>query len=152
MTDSAYLDRLHSIATKFRGAIELAPPAALGITFERFPRGACGGATPLLGTYLLELGEEAFDYVLGERPRSNGQPGMESHAWLCRNDIVIDITADQFQEALEMPVIVAPAPTPFHQTFTWKNEHVADYRIYGGYAGAVLAAAYSRIKTIIAAG
>jgi hypothetical protein len=53
MTNSARLERLRAVATRFRSAIELTPAATLGITFEAFPHGACGDATPLLGTHLL---------------------------------------------------------------------------------------------------
>jgi hypothetical protein len=76
--------------------------------------------------------------------------GMQSHAWLQQDSAVIDITADQFPGVTER-IIVANAPTAFHLTFSSKVEHVADFRLYDGYAGAALAAAYARIKSVLEA-
>jgi len=61
------LDQVKQLATAFREAIERCNSERLGISFENFPRGSCGDASPLLGTYLIEQGAGTFMYVCGER-------------------------------------------------------------------------------------
>lgn len=78
--------------------------------FQPFPRGWCGCVSRVLGAFLVEkYPEEKFDYVCGRR---NG-----THAWIEHNGIVLDITADQFEDCNE-PIIVKPYKESFfHQTF-----------------------------------
>lgn len=102
---------------------------------------------PLLGAYLKEHGLGTFAYVLGHRPDGN-HPDRQpfSHAWLRQDDIVVDITADQFDDA-PASVIVA-TDSPWHKAFDGQVQHEADYRVFDGYAGASLEAAYETISKI----
>jgi hypothetical protein len=131
-------DRLLKLASDFRAAIERCPREGLPITFERFPHGSCGDAALLLAKYLERNAHTGFVYVLGMRDQ-------RSHAWLQRDDLVIDITADQFEDQ-DQPVIVARVST-WHSTFTVEPEdqHHADFTLYDAATAATLAQAYHAI-------
>lgn len=137
---------IREAATRFRRAIEACPPAALGAPFEDFPHGACGDATPLLGTYLAEQRFGEFQYVPGERREAcdEGAPCYHSHAWLEQDGLLVDITADQFAGVTE-PVIVTREPSALHACFDRNVEHKADYRIYDAQTVATLAVMYAQI-------
>lgn len=145
----AELRAVREAARRFRGAIERAPRKALGISFERFPRGACGDATPLLGTYLLEQGLGPFQYVLGERATRDpdGHPSTESHAWLEAGELLVDITADQFGDY--PPVIVRYGRAAPHDSFDARALHTADYRIYDEWTRARLAVVYHTLLRVL---
>jgi hypothetical protein len=84
-------------------------PESLIITLREFPRGSCGDATLLLAKYLEENKCGKFDYVCGEREEF-------SHAWLQRDRLIVDITADQFDDQ-NSPVIVTE-DHDWHSQFT----------------------------------
>lgn len=107
---------------------------------------ACGNATPLLGTYLAEIGLGTFDYVLGERRErdADGGPQYQSHAWLEQDGLIVDITGDQFSEGAEA-VIVTRERSPLHASFDRSVENRADYRIYDDYTVARLSVMYQQI-------
>jgi len=84
--------------------------------------------------------------MLGEQP-TTGQGAYQSHAWLQRGNLIIDITADQFPE-VEDPVIVTTR-SPWHEQFEGEPQHVADYRIYDDFTVARLHAAYTKIVSRI---
>ena len=65
---------------------------------ERAPALRPSGA----GIYIYENGLRGFEIVSGRRP--DGRDGK--HQWLRFDDIVVDITADQFDEANQPPVLV----------------------------------------------
>lgn len=143
------IDRLRTLATNDRNAIEAAGPETLKLGMNCFPRGACGDATPLLGTYLRAEGCGSFFYTVGYRADADHPDAMpHSHAWLQRSDLVVDITADQFAEIAER-VIVAE-PSPWHTTLTGiAQRHVADIGIYDPYTVERLRAAYARIMRYV---
>lgn len=115
------LSRLQDHAVRFRCAIESCDKSSLPVTFEHFPRGACGDATLLLAKFLEESGLGQFNYVLGDR---NGS----SHAWLENGDVVVDITADQFPD---MPhPVVAAYKSKWHAAFCGEVQNVANFDIY----------------------
>jgi hypothetical protein len=116
-------------AAAFRRALGIVAPMARASAFLWFPRGSCGDATDLLGTYLRERGAGKFYYVLGEKHQSECDGGYLSHAWLERDGVITDITADQFPEISE-PVIVT-TDSPWHRTFTARRPRNADFRAAG---------------------
>lgn len=64
---------------------------------KTFPRGTCSDASLLLGVYLQREGYDEITYISGNRgKRSDGS--WTSHAWLEIGNIVVDITAGQFDE------------------------------------------------------
>ncbi len=139
------IEKLAEAAAQFRRAIERTDPAKLPIGLRTFPVGACGDATLLLGAHLKSLGFGSFEYVLGRRGEGEDR---HSHAWLRQGDILIDITADQFQE-IEAPVIVATT-SDWHGTFEVEVPHEADFRVYDERTATTLGAAYRVIRESLA--
>jgi hypothetical protein len=126
------------LASDFRRAIERCPRGKLPKSFKRFPHGSCGDSTLLLAKYLERNGHSAFSYIHGMR-------GDHSHAWLQRDDLVIDITADQFVDQ-EQPVIVA-YKSEWHLTFNTdlKDEQPTDFEQYDQLKARMLTRAYHAI-------
>lgn len=134
------MEQLEIFARLFRTAIEQTPRDSLPITLQKFPAGACGDATLLLGHYLKSQGLGDFEYVQGQRGEAEDR---HSHAWLRQEDILIDITADQFSE-IDAPVIVTN-DTAWHDSFETEVPHQADFAIFDENTVATLGAAYSAI-------
>lgn len=86
-------NQLIKACSDFRRAIELTPKDKLFCRFVQFPRGSCGDASPLLGLFLYNSGFGTTNYVCGEKNRGYYS---ESHAWLEKDGLYIDITGDQF--------------------------------------------------------
>jgi hypothetical protein len=139
-------DRLLRLATAFRDAIERADRAKLGITFQAFPRGSCGDASPLLGRYLKDRGFADVTYVLGMRGRTI-DGNEHSHAWLRVDAYIVDITADQFDE-VDQRVIVARA-SAWHETFEAEDQSGADYLDFDAAAAANLGRIYVVILAVL---
>ena len=74
-----------------------------------FPRGACGLSSEFLGKYLIDLGFTNVKRVSGKR-------NFETHAWLSVDDLIVDITSDQFPDGLS-PVYIGELSI-FHKSFT----------------------------------
>ncbi len=98
----------------FRNAIERTDKRKLFLTLQNFPHGSCGDAVLLLGHYLKNNDFGKIDYMLGERETETND-GFRSHAWLQRESLVIDITADQFEDFKE-PVFVQ-SDSQWHEEF-----------------------------------
>ena len=127
---------IQKLAAEFRSAIERCPREQLPIAFTNFPRGACGDAALLLAKYLENNGHIGLAYVLGMR-------GGGSHAWLKRDCLVVDITADQFEDQLQ-PVIVE-IDSEWHESFELEPEDQqdsADFERYDEHTVAMLGNAY----------
>jgi hypothetical protein len=93
MFEKNKINQLKSDAENFRRAIEenlnrLECP----ITFKEFPRGSCGDACLLLGQYLSDRGYGVFDKIVGYSAI------IGTHAWLEKNNLILDITRDQFPD------------------------------------------------------
>ena len=130
-------DNLAELAARFRAAIIKADPATLPlVTLQNFPRGACGDAILLLAKYLQENKCGDFYYVLGERED-------HSHAWLQRDSLIIDITADQFEDQ-KTPVIVTEDHS-WHSLFNGEIQHIADFCLYDTYTVSEMIRTYSLI-------
>lgn len=137
------LEQLRNIAKRFRKALECVPIKERPGGLKEFPSGSCGDATLLLGTYLIELGVEPFDYVLGGRRDPSGEE-WTGHAWLEKDGVVVDITADQFPDGPN--AIVVLRDSAWHDGFHGKRQNIADYRIYDQNTVAVLGAVYKAIR------
>lgn len=90
------IDQLHILAARMRRRFELYAASTTDMMFEGFPRGT--PVSELIRRYLSEVCGLSAQYV--EAWRSDGR----SNAWIVVDDILVDITADQFGQA---PVIVA---------------------------------------------
>jgi hypothetical protein len=126
--------RIHirQLAVEFRGAIERCPRSRLPIQFRDFPHGG-GDAALLLAKFLQENGHTGFVYVVGMREGC-------SHAWLQRDDLIVDITADHFSDQRQS-VIVA-LKSAWHKTFERDHEDEADFEKYDRHTAAELGNAY----------
>src|SRR5690349_7985620 len=122
MIDTDEIEQIRFRVEQFRKALEKCPKNVLPIQFECFPAGACGDSSLLLAKYLENCGLGAFDYVCGEL-RKNGD--FQSHAWLQKEDLIIDITADQFDDISE--VVLITKDNSWHKKFKIENKHPADY-------------------------
>ena len=131
---------------QFREALEKCPKNLLPIGFRDFPRGSCGDASLLLAKYLQNMKCGMFDFVCGEISE-NDEHGFQTHAWLQRNDLIIDITADQFEE-IESSVIITRNRS-WYERFEIEITHIADYDIYDGFTRASLAVAYHQVVRFI---
>jgi hypothetical protein len=85
---------------------------------------------------LHELGYGPIEYVSGQR-------GRQSHGWLELDDIIIDITADQFGEEID-PVLVTRDKT-FHKNFVERERISAHLEVYDKRTQALLFLTYKQI-------
>ena len=97
LVDEAEVTRL---ARSFRGALEETVSLRLP-GLAKFPRAACGDASRLLAQYLRDRGLGDWEIVSGFR-----NDRSSSHAWLELGGLLVDITADQFEDGAE-PVTVS---------------------------------------------
>lgn len=91
---------------------------------------------------MIDRGYGEFHYVSGERGNNKDR---YSHAWLLQDQLIIDITADQFNE-IEQKVTVTDS-SEWHKTFKTKLVSIADFSVYDDYSKAVLQDAYNVIKS-----
>ena len=115
------MEIIEKLATGFREAIDDLDRALLPFEMKNFPHGCCGDASMLLGAYLEDHGIKSLIYVCGMR-------SGRSHAWLESDSLIIDITADQFEECNES-VIVAK-DSEWHRTFDRDLESEASFKRY----------------------
>ncbi|MDP9139680.1 MAG: hypothetical protein M3O62_02670 [Pseudomonadota bacterium] len=87
-----YRDQLIREAVRVRRFLEQEGQLLCDV-LDDFPTGACGSASDLLGTWLIDEYSLNPDYVHGERDG-------KSHGWLELNKLVVDITSDQFSDGL----------------------------------------------------
>lgn len=102
---------------------------------QKFPRGACGDSSLLLGAYLKDLGISGFSYISASR----GDCVLNtwtSHAWLQSGVCVIDITAGQFPDAPSK--IIVASPSPWHLSFDAEEPSESDFRLWSGYGADIL--------------
>jgi len=133
-------DEIYQHATLFRNAIEKTDPSKLPISFRNFPKGSCGDVVPLLGRFLKNQGFGSFDYISGSRGQNSD---WHSHAWLQQDQLIVDITADQFREINES--VIVTYKSTWHKTFVTRVLHKADYEIYDDQTFANLELVYNEI-------
>lgn len=112
-----------------RSAIEALQPEKLPITMVAFPVGSCGDVSLLLVTYLKDSGIPDFEYVSGDRGSHNDNT-WTSHAWLARGSLIVDITADQFEDAPGK--IIVSEDSVWHRTFEAGRGQPSDFRDWSG--------------------
>ncbi len=129
--------RIRDLVERFRAAIEECDFKLLPIAFREFPSGSCGDAALILAKYLKENGQEGFVYVCGMRDG-------HSHAWLQRDDLIVDITGDQFSDNHD-PVCVSRG-SAWHAEFEIDRESSSDIDLYTDFTRFNLGAAFDRIS------
>lgn len=123
MTNRSLEPRLRGIASKFRESILAVNPADRPSSLENFPLGSCGDSTDLLASHLEETGFGASDYVLGMKKGA-------SHAWLQIEGLIVDITADQFEDGPGQVVVVPQSD--WHDGWSARSERRAGLRHTSG--------------------
>lgn len=134
------------MAKRFRRAIENIPPAARPIGMRSFPQGACGDTALLFGAFLADQSITGFMYVCGERgTMSDGN--WTSHAWLQRDQLVVDLTADQFPDA--PTAVIVSAPSIWHLQFKTECGQESDFRKWNGYGAELLHPMYAMVINVL---
>ena len=113
--------QLETIAADFRARLENYRRDD-GLSLLNFPNGACGDASILLAHHLAQKGFGPFRYVCGRH-------GDATHVWLSDGEVIIDITADQFND-FNHPVFIA-AVSPWHDALQREDQHEATLSVWG---------------------
>lgn len=95
------------------------------LSLADFPTGSCADASILLGSYLKDNGIDGFVLIKGRRGEG---ASLETHYWLEKGDMLIDITADQFEDIKEK-VVITKTDSRWHASFDKSVRHEADYRV-----------------------
>ncbi len=120
----------------FKTAIESSNPSARPIGLREFPFGSCSDASFILGSYLKHLGYGEFKHICGQRG-THEDNSWTTHAWLEKNDLIIDITCNQFEEVTE-DLIISDSSI-WHLSFSRDSSEIAD--VYLRDEGALVALA-----------
>jgi len=118
------IEQIKKLSEKFRRAIERCERSELPLSLENFPIGSCSDASTLLGTYLKDNGFGDFHLVKGRRGEG---AGLETHFWLEKENLIVDITADQF-DGIKEDIIITSTDSEWHNSFTKIILREADYR------------------------
>jgi len=124
MDDSKRLQVIEAHARRFRAAIESCEPKQLPITLRDFPKGSCGDASLLLAEYLKSKGIGPLTYVCGQIVTDHQRGDIQTHAWLEMDDIIIDITPDQFDGVTQQ--IMVTKDHSWHEQFEITRREGAD--------------------------
>jgi len=102
------IDQLRGLALMFRKAVEQCKYDLPCIAFKRFPYGSCADACDLLGRFFEEMGIDGWMCVSGCRDKY-------THAWLEKNGLIVDITADQFEDG--PGAVIVTSDNSWHREF-----------------------------------
>ncbi|MBS3906642.1 MAG: hypothetical protein KGZ49_06360 [Syntrophaceae bacterium] len=122
MTDE---DRIRELAERFREAIQKCDRTELPLSLADYPTGSCSDASMLLGTYFKDNGIDGFILIKGKRGEGNS---LETHYWLEKGDMLVDITADQFQDINEK-IVITETSSAWYGTFDRFVLQEADHRM-----------------------
>ena len=118
-------DRIRELAIRFREAILKCDRTKLPLSLADFPTNSCSDASILLGTYFKDNGVNGFILIKGKR----GEGGsLETHYWLEKGDMLVDITADQFKDINE-EIVITKTDSRWYGTFDKSILQDADYRM-----------------------
>lgn len=122
MNDEA---RIRELATQFREAIQKCDREELPLSLADYPIGSCADASMLLGTYFKDNGIGGFMLIKGKRGAGDS---LETHYWLEKGNMLIDITADQFQD-MNKKIVITEVSSIWHGTFERFVLQEADHRM-----------------------
>jgi len=132
-------NKIHRIAIMVRRSLEtpvLHNSDSCLALLQRFPKGCCATASRLLARYLTDEGLASTSnlrfVVNGSRKNVHGvwksaRPfieGVQTHAWIEIDGIILDITADQFEDG-PAPVMVT-IDRSWHDMFTHQETRTYD--------------------------
>lgn len=112
-------DDIKTISTHFRDAfenmpIELFPDSSF---FSRFPNGCCGDSSHILGKFFKDSGVSPY-YV-------SGWKDGKSHAWIEIDNLIIDITADQFDDICDR--VIVTEDRDWYSKFNIIDRYLSDF-------------------------
>lgn len=102
-----------------------------------FPRGWCQDTSRALGHLLDDRGEHGFQLVFGARPEDD----RKTHVWLERNGLIVDITADQFENS-GCPSVMATTDRTWHDGWRQRTEPLDE--VLPGHADSAIYSAVAR--------
>lgn len=102
----------------------------------KFPKGWCQDCSRVLGHLFIEHGIDGFTLVFGQRGEHLGK----THVWLQKDDLIVDITADQFVDEVREPVLITTDHV-WHERWTWNVQEIDPLQ-----PGGIDAALYAAIK------
>ncbi|MBN1800432.1 MAG: hypothetical protein JW891_02945 [Candidatus Lokiarchaeota archaeon] len=118
---------IKELARKFRKAILECDSSELPLSLANFPSESCADASTLLGSYLNDNNILQFDLIKGIRGEGSS---FETHYWLEKDNLILDITADQFDE-MDEEIILTEVDSNWHKSFKKEKRQYADHRIIG---------------------
>ncbi len=149
---SSEKNRLLALATQFRQAMEKAKFSFVHPQLLGFPYGACGVSSILLSQWLKEHGFKGMKYFCGTH--HVGNENSQSHAWIQIDNLIVDITGDQFidkQEYGYYDKAVYVGPMDFFHGLFYKDQ-VHDLNGYEGYddhSKKLFASEYLKVKAYL---
>ncbi len=118
-------NKIKTLSEKFRQAILRCDRSELPYSFDNFPANSCSEASRLLGTYLKDNGFGDFNFVKGKRGHGDT---LETHYWLQKDNVIVDITANQFN-GIDAVVLITNMDSALHNSFDQEIIEQADYRL-----------------------
>ncbi|SNT62833.1 hypothetical protein SAMN05216276_10947 [Streptosporangium subroseum] len=127
-----YRQAVYEKAVQFRSALE---QGGLQLqSFAKFPRASCGDTCEMLGQFLIDSNLGIWTY------RTGIDSSNSSHAYLERNGLLLDITADQFDD-VSTPVMLTEDQTWHRQFSLTAGSHAASLEWWTGHNRSDCAAA-----------
>jgi hypothetical protein len=145
LINNSKIDEIQLYAEKFRLAIEQCDKKILPLTFRYFPKGSCGDTCLILGQYLKDSNLGVLKYILGKTYKDN--QNYSTHAWLKQSQVIVDITADQFNNVQQK--VIVTTNSNWHKKFHIQSETIADLETYDSHTQAELLDCYYKIKRYI---
>lgn len=135
------------LARRFRAALDAIPRSQLPLPMLKFPKGSCGDASLLLGAFLVDNGQGGFEYVSGTRGSWEDNSWI-SHAWLAKDGLIVDVTADQFDDS--PGAVIVSSASLWHRSFRIdKGRSSGDFRVWSGPGTHHLHTVYSLLRPLL---
>lgn len=135
-------DQIRETAQRLRTAIERAREAEAPIPWlGRFPVNCCNFAANLLLLDLSDAGVTGLRRMLGTVCDARGDD-VASHVWVTTGDVVVDITADHFDQ----PAVIVERGSEWHESLTDVKPFIARQDVPEG----IRAADLDRLKQLYA--
>ncbi|MFA0539034.1 hypothetical protein AB4518_21875 [Vibrio sp. 10N.222.54.E8] len=122
------VSELKTVATLVRKVIKkvVSESTYVDVELQRFPSGSCEVSSVILGLYLRDKYAVNVVQSVGKRPSPECEYSENNHVWLTVNEtIVVDITADQFDDCLEK--VFVGRDSAFHDTFEVYDTRPVDF-------------------------
>ncbi|EHR6782880.1 TPA: hypothetical protein I7272_24405 [Vibrio parahaemolyticus] len=121
---------IENLVNQVRVAFEQSNPSdfpGTTLSVATFPGGCCDDSSRLLAAYLADNGIEGARLIHGSMGGSRSE--LRSHDWLLINNLIVDITADQFNsKEYENERVICTENSQFHSSFQTKDMGEADFR------------------------